>query len=144
MICLFPFVIKLKSYKFHWFVRSRWLARAKWTLKKSNHFLDSTPLFLTLDGHDLLVFPGIFVICRIKHSRRHSLEGDKGNIVISAKARSYWIFLSKKAKSQPKKSEESWKQKTKNRVAVRSWPLGEGQPFWKENEVELTASWANG
>jgi len=24
------------------------------------------------------------------------------------------------------------------------WPLGEGQPFWKENEVELTASWANG
>jgi hypothetical protein len=27
-------------------------------MKKSDHFLDLTPLFLALDGRDLLVFPG--------------------------------------------------------------------------------------
>jgi len=53
-----------------------------------------------------LFFPE-YSLCRIKHSRCHPLEAEKGNIVISAKARSNWIFLPRKAKSQPRKSGES-------------------------------------
>jgi hypothetical protein len=49
-----------------------------------------------------LFFPE-YSLCRIKHSRCHPLEAEKGNIVISAKARSNWIFLPRKAKSQPNK-----------------------------------------